>query len=232
MAQKRVVIPRIGEVVLAKRRGSKSLRLSIAPSGQVRVGMPHWMPYSAGISFAKKRADWINLHLASHEEQPVLDGSRIGKSHRVHFFSSNADFRSKISGLNISIYTNKATTDPWLQKRLRPACERALKKEASVLLPQRVRQLAGEHGFEYKSLKIKRLTSRWGSCSARKEISLSFFLIQLPWEYIDFVILHELAHTKYLDHSRDFWQQMDSMVLSAKAKRKKLKDYKPRLEPS
>lgn len=93
-----------------------------------------------------------------------------------------------------------------------------LKKEAKRILPNRVRILADEYGFSYASVKIQSSKTRWGSCSQGKNINLSFSLMLLPQHLIDYVILHELCHTKEMNHSTRFWQEMDR-VTDGKAKK-------------
>jgi predicted metal-dependent hydrolase len=112
------------------------------------------------------------------------------------------------------------------------ACERALKKEAQTALPARLRELARQHKYRYGKVRIKKLTSRWGSCSAKNDISLSYFLVQLPAEFIDYVILHELVHTKYLNHGPDFWSAFTNALPSARRLQKQIKAYHPRVEPA
>jgi len=92
-----------------------------------------------------------------------------------------------------------------------------LKKEAKRVLPERVRILADEYGFSYASVKIQSSKTRWGSCSQGKNINLSFSLMLLPQHLVDYVILHELCHTKEMNHSVRFWQQLDK-VTDGKAK--------------
>src|SRR4051812_39526682 len=84
MVQKVVNLPDIGEVILAKRRGTRSLRLSVAADGKVRVGMPYWAPYQAGIEFALKRRTWIKEHTAATAAPAFDHGIRIGKSYRLN----------------------------------------------------------------------------------------------------------------------------------------------------
>ena len=67
--------------------------------------------------------------------------------------------------------------DPEAQRAAQAVGVRVLKKEAKQLLPQRLRTLANEHGYDYRSVAIKQLTGRWGSCSQEKDIVLNCFLI-------------------------------------------------------
>jgi predicted metal-dependent hydrolase len=92
MAQKTVFVPEIGELVLSKRRGATNMRLSINAAGKVRVGMPYWAPYHAGVAFAKSKADWISKNLARHSNRLLEDGDLIGKSHRLQYvFNKRTD---------------------------------------------------------------------------------------------------------------------------------------------
>jgi predicted metal-dependent hydrolase len=101
-----------------------------------------------------------------------------------------------------------------------------LRKEAKRLLPERTKQLAGKFGFYYSTVKIQASKSRWGSCSRERSINLSFFLMLLPAHLVDYVILHELCHTKEMNHSDKFWRWMDK-VTDGKSRdlRKELKNY-------
>jgi predicted metal-dependent hydrolase len=90
--------------------------------------------------------------------------------------------------------------------------EDRLRKQASAYLPGRLQTLASQYGFTYASLKISKSRSRWGSCSAKKNINLSLFLMTLPAHLIDYVILHELCHTQVMNHSPSFWKLMDEIT--------------------
>jgi predicted metal-dependent hydrolase len=96
------------------------------------------------------------------------------------------------------------------------------------MLPPRLERLAKEKGFEYNRCTVRNVHSRWGSCNAQGNISLSIYLAQLPDDLIDYVLLHELCHTVEMNHSERFWALMDKATAPAKAKdlRKKLKGYR------
>lgn len=101
-----------------------------------------------------------------------------------------------------------------------------MRKEAKRLLPNRTKQLAEKYGFTFSEVKIQSSKSRWGSCSSQKSINLSLYLMLLPSYLIDYVILHELCHTKEMNHGDKFWQWMDKVTNNTSKKlRAELKNY-------
>ncbi len=92
-------------------------------------------------------------------------------------------------------------------------------------LTRRLKHLAGEHGFNYERVFIRNQKTRLGSCSNRNNISLNIKVSCLPEELMDYVILHELAHTRVKNHGNDFWMLMDKLVGNGKAKAASLREY-------
>lgn len=202
--------------------------MSFDRHGEIRVSLPFFVPYSLGIQFVKSKSDWIKKHRPA-ENQPLANGARIGKAHRLYFepvSGPKVTTRVKNTLIVIQHPLNMSASEPDVQAAATKAAQRALKKEADRLLPQRLEHLAREHGFSYKSVRTKRLTSRWGSCSHEKEIILNTYLMQVPWELIDYVILHELVHTEHLNHSSAFWARFHEVLPDAKKRRKTLKSYR------
>jgi predicted metal-dependent hydrolase len=89
----------------------------------------------------------------------------------------------------------------------------------------RLGTLAKRHGFTYQRVYIRRQRTRWGSCSAQNNISLNIRLVTLPEPLMDYVILHELTHTRVKNHSAAFWQELDKYVANAKAVAAQLRAY-------
>ena len=112
-----------------------------------------------------------------------------------------------------------------MQLAIRQAIELAWRKEAKKLLPGRVKELAAAHNFEYKNVAIKNSKTRWGSCSFDNKINLSLHLMRLPDHLVDYVILHELVHTKVKTHSKDFWQLLDIVSGDARKLDREVKAY-------
>jgi len=219
------------EVTIYKRKASRSLKLSIGPDGGVRVSIPAWAPYRSGLSFAKSRLAWIN------KQQPTLtslqSGQVIGKAHHMFFESAAV---SKPTG---RVYPDKiivrypaglSISDLAVQQAATAAAERALRQQAEELLPKRLAAIATRYDFSYRSVSIKKLKSRWGSCDHQHNIALNLYLMQLPWEVIDYVLLHELTHTKFLNHSPEFWTHLERLLPSYKTIKKTLRSFNPSLQ--
>ncbi|MDR3328515.1 MAG: M48 family metallopeptidase [Prevotellaceae bacterium] len=90
-----------------------------------------------------------------------------------------------------------------------------LRRQAKQFLPQRVAALAARHGLSYSRITIKNIHSRWGSCSAQNNLNFSIYLMHLPDDLVDHVILHELCHTVHKNHGPKFWALLDSLTNGA-----------------
>ncbi len=231
MPVKTVEVPELGTIKLYKRRASRHIRLSIGANGEVRVNMPYWTPYQVGLQFARANRKWIEEH--RREPKLLRDQDQIGKAHRLYFVTDAACAvpRSRIAGtaVRIQMPTHMTTESPEVQDVAKLASLRALRQQASRLLPPRVAELANINGFTYKNVQIKRLKSRWGSCTQAGVIALNSYLMQLPWELIDYVILHELMHTKIMAHGPKFWTALAEYVPNLPAKRRAIRAYRPDL---
>lgn len=95
------------------------------------------------------------------------------------------------------------------QAWLREIIKKSLRHRAAEVLPQRLQQHATRHKFRYSRMSLRDSHTRWGSCSSKGTISLSIYLVLLPDELIDYVLLHELCHTRELNHSDRFWALLD-----------------------
>ena len=107
----------------------------------------------------------------------------------------------------------KAFIDPFL------AIDKA---DARKRLTARLYYLAREHGFTCNNVSIREQRTRWGSCSHKNNISLNVKLVLMPQEIIDYVMLHELVHTRIHNHSKKFWAELDRYIENSKNMAKRL----------
>ena len=117
--------------------------------------------------------------------------------------------------------------DDKLQEWLHKVIEESLRRNAKIILPPRLQTLSRQHGLPYESVQINSSRGRWGSCSSRRKINLSYFLLLLPAHLMDYVLLHELCHTREMNHGDAFWALLDRLTGNrAQALRNELKRYK------
>lgn len=90
------------------------------------------------------------------------------------------------------------------QKTLKRIVLKFLRMEAERVLPQKMDYWSKQCGFDYRSLKVDSAKSRWGCCSSHKDIKLSYYLLLLPERLVDYVIVHELCHTREMNHGPRF----------------------------
>lgn len=228
MPYKEQTVDGVGIVRVTKRRRVTHLKVRLDPSGNVQVTIPYWLPYASGFQFARSKLDWIIASQAKHITPTYFAaGTRIGKAHTIEVTDSA---RIRVGKQVITVPEGQLPTHTPSPLLVR-AGERALKRQAETLLPQRLQTIAHANAFTYRDVSVKKMTSRWGSCSSENDIALSIFLIQLPWELIDYVLLHELAHTVQHNHSPQFWQLVENHMPDYKSRRRALKQNRPTLIP-
>lgn len=232
MAVKQFKLPDIGQVYVYKRAGVRNIRLTIRSDGSVRVTIPSWAPYVTGLNFAQSRAEWIRKH-AGGPKASLTDGQIIGKAHRLRLEASTTALkptsRIRQTEVVVSYPAMLEAEHELVQKMATTASLRALRLQAERLLPMRLKELADKRGFKYKSVTIKNLKSRWGSCDQDANITLNLFLMQLPWHLIDYVLMHELTHTKVMRHGAPFWSAMEAIEPKTQALRREIRMYKTTL---
>lgn len=232
MAFKEFQLDGLGAVTVYKRKGSRSIRLSIRSDGSLRVTIPTWTPYAAGLTFAQSRTAWIQRHKPA-VRQNLKPDQHIGKAHRLRFVPSlevaKPASRIRQSEITVTYPSHQNINDDNIQQVATRASIRALRRQAEQLLPLRLAELAGRHGFTYRSVVIKHLKTRWGSCDQNRNIALNLFLMQLPWHLIDYVLLHELTHTNVMQHGPTFWAAMSEVAPDVQTLRKEIRTYHPTL---
>lgn len=138
--------------------------------------------------------------------------------------------RSELGEMQIICPPDADFSDEKLQAWLRKVIEEALRRNAKIILPPRLYMLSMQHNLPYKSVKINSSSGRWGSCSAQGNINLSYYLVLLPKHLIDYVLLHELAHTREMNHGERFWDLLYRMTDGkAQALRAELRKYQTKI---
>ena len=113
------------------------------------------------------------------------------------------------------------------EQRARDYQKKILMKKAREFLPYRLEYFDKLYGYSYDKCRLTHAGTRWGSCSSNRTISLNIGLMKVPEPLRDYVILHELAHLNHMDHSKNFWLEVEKHDPNYKLHRKKIKMFNP-----
>ncbi len=226
----------IGKVNFRKSKRARKLRITVRSASDIVVTIPRGSSMSQAMEFVSEKSHWI--------AKTVLKMEKSGVKSRV--FSEKSNFRTRsrrllieksdVAKSNMGITESQIlvrydcsrdVSDPEVQDFIVAAIESALRKEAREYLPERTAELARKFGLQYNRVFIKKVRTRWGSCSSKKNINLNIHLMRLPDRYIDYVILHELAHTVEMNHSSKFWKLLESMEPQSKKLKQEMKNFQP-----
>lgn len=227
-----------GEIKVTLSKRSRYIRLSVRPFRGLEVSAPKYAHASDIERVIDKKSDWIRKQLSKiktiQDNRTIFDLNTNfeTKHHRLVLDPSvTGKISSRIKDGLIKVKYPEAVNvkEESVQKEIRTAIEKALRIEANEYIPHRVKGIANKHGLRYKNVVLKNITTRWGSCSSRNNLNFNIHIMRLPGDMIDYIILHELAHTVVKNHSPKFWSLLGKLMgnnVASKAIDKELNKFK------
>lgn len=226
------VDPEFGEITVNKRAGTRSVRIRVDTDGRLVATAPRYTP----LIFVKQvvnssREELRKLLHSAGGDIVYTEGQAVGKSHTLRTVqtSMTATPKVKIERQTLVVYLPPGTilTDSLVQRLVRDEVIKILRREAKAYLPRRLAWLASEHEFRYERVRFSHSGGRWGSCSSSGTISLNIALMKLPHELIDYVLIHELCHTRQMNHSSAFWSEVERYDPLYRVHRQQIKKETP-----
>ncbi|MGN6315862.1 M48 family metallopeptidase [Trinickia sp.] len=222
-----------------KRSSRRTIGFSIDGSG-LMITAPRWVTLADIETAIAGKERWIFAKLAEWQtrvEQRALpriewrDGAEIpylGKPVRIALASAHASlvFDAQAGALALAL---PAHADA---QQIKDRVQGWLQTEAKRLYGERLAYYADKLGVAYKGYALSSAATRWGSCSSDGRIRLNWRLIHFPLSIIDYVVAHELAHLREMNHSPRFWQTVESIFPEFKEARHTLKHHPPELLPA
>ncbi len=189
---------------ILKRGSRRSIGLHITKDGRLEVRAPRMVPMFLINRFVASKRDWIiKTKLAMRKRPPIVQTKYhedavfrlAGVSYTLHITDGNAIviLGSRIFFPKKFLLHAKSSMELW--------CRSYAKK----YLTARLNLFAKAMHVSYKKISIRDTSSRWGSCSSTGTISFSYRLILAEAHIIDYVVIHELAHTTHHNHAKEFW---------------------------
>ena len=225
-----IIDEEFGEIVLRRSAKASAIRIRVAPDGRLRASLPLYAPLFLVKRLLKSSRNELRAILKEHQSQAQYeDGMQIGKSHTlsVRPHTSALSVTKHGQQIIVTLPKERSLSDSDVSAKIREKVGEALRTEAKSYLPRRLRFLADEYGFTYSKVRFSHASGRWGSCSSNGTISLNIALMKLPFELIDYVLIHELCHTVQMNHSEAFWSLVGSADHNYKTHRRLLKSESP-----
>ena len=231
MATKRVIPdPDFGQIIIRTRITARNISMRTKPDG-LHVTVPPRNLTTKILAVIEEYRPRLLMNWKKVVPQPMdWDFHLDAPCFRLQLEPSGLKcftVKSNEEGITLFCPRNVDFSQVPVQELLRNAIIRALKKSAQTYLPPLLDELANRYGFSYKRVKITGSKSRWGSCSAMGSINLSCYLMLLPPHLMDYVLLHELTHTREMNHGPQFWEILNDLTEGkARALRAELKNFR------
>ncbi len=212
---------------IALRHSPRARRIAvrIAATGQVELVVPRGVSENRAWAFLHSQSEWVQRHVARRRAQlpapqafppPQIRLALPGETWRV--FQAGGAGRPRICEQPApaadaagrprgGLLELRGSGSPAHWRRCLLAW---LKRRALQELSRRLAQQAEQHGFAYSAVKVRMQRTRWGSCSSRGVISLNLALLFQPEDVVRYLLCHELAHTRHMNHSQRFWRLVAS----------------------
>ncbi len=215
-----------------ERSRRKSIGFTIGPEGLV-VRAPGWVPLREVDAAVQEKAAWILTKLQQMRERIRLPASPalawthgadlpyLGGTVRLCVVARGQlpEVPEGVAPLPLSLPPDASAT------QVREAAEVWFRKKARALFEERLTHFAPQLGVQWRRLSLSSARTRWGSAGADGHIRLNWRLIHLPLAQIDYVVVHELAHLRVMDHSPRFWDTVGEVMPDWRERRRLLRDH-------
>ena len=197
------------ELLLVRSIRARTYRLTLRRDGMAVVTIPPQGTEQAARAFAAEHRDWLVRARARQARRPkateywTIGTSVLWRGAMTEIRVADATAARPRVCLAADIFPV-----PTLEGDLRAALEAQFARRARIELPARTWELAAETDADVKHVTVRNQRSRWGSCSAGGTISLNWRLVQTPESVRDYIIYHELAHLREMNHSDRFWRRV------------------------
>lgn len=226
-----IIDEEFGTITLRRSAKATHVRIRVAPDGTLKASLPLYAPLFAVKRLIRaSRPQLRAMLLQDHDGIEFENGMQIGKSHHL-VVSQSARTSTTVTRhgqlITVNLGVGESVESTATQRLIRDKAIEALRIEAKSYLPKRLAFLAEKYGYHYDKVRFSHASGRWGSCSTSGTISLNIALMKLPFELVDYVLIHELSHTVHMNHSDRFWQLVASHDPEYRSHRRELKKHTP-----
>jgi len=213
----------IDEIKYSRR---KTMAIEVRPGGKVIVRAPLGTKPAKIQTFVREKADWIQKAKTRMQGLPaVTHVYSFVQGEKLLFLGKDypLTLMPKVKG-GLSFSKEKGfLLESGRQAEAAKLLTNFYREETRRLTTSIADAYARKWGLKYRSIRISSAKTRWGSCSAKNSLNFTYRLAMLPLELVDYVVAHELAHTRHHNHSADFWSFLGQLLPEFQTRRSWLK---------
>lgn len=205
-------------LILEKR---KSIALGVKDSGQIFVKAPFWMKKSEVDKFVFDKEDWLKKKLAKIREHKK-EVSSLYEQGKILYLGGMLTVEPR-HGARARVVKNKLIVNQG--ESVDKQVYNALKKQARLVIAEIIGELQYKMGVKVKSFRLKDNSTNWGSASGKGNLNFNWRVIMAPLEVLRYLVIHEMAHLRHMDHSDRFWNFVSQFDPEWEAHDRWLKDH-------
>lgn len=216
-------------------RRKKTIALSIEPTGYVLVRAPINTPYPRLTQIVESKAEWIIRKLSSLDSTPppakkeFVSGESfpmLGRHLRFKVLQ-DSNIKKPVARMHrgrLEVILNTINNNGRSSMEIKDAITKWYRLQAAERIPERTRIYAKKMGIKEPEVFIRDQQKRWGSCNAKGILRFNWRIIMAPMSLIDYVVVHELCHLKYMNHSKSFWKYLGMIMPDYEKRARSLKE--------
>ncbi|MFH1446792.1 MAG: SprT family zinc-dependent metalloprotease [Chloroflexota bacterium] len=213
----------IDQIIRSKR---KTISIEIRPHGHLLVRAPQYASDVQIFAALEQRADWIQkTHRKLQKTYRAQSPKRFREGEKFWYLGQQYPLSiSDKTAPALSFHEDKGL----ILSRHRLSDAKALfialyRKRTRQLVTELTKRYSARYGFQVNKLRITSAKTRWGSCSTKNNLNFTYRLCMAPLSAVEYIVVHELVHTKVKNHSRVFWNAVNDIYPAYKAERAWLK---------
>ncbi|MFW6679491.1 M48 family metallopeptidase [Lacrimispora sp. AGF001] len=216
------------KIVKSKRR---TMALQVSKTGEVIVRLPLTVSYRLGHELVLKNSRWVYEAVLKIRSRPVLNQFSWAEGSELLLFGEKRiirilhDVRRK--GILIKESSEELTLTGPIdgEDTVKTVIKNWYRQRARQYLEEKTAVWAQIMNTDYGRIAIRDQATRWGSCSGKGNLNFNWRLVLLPEDLADYVVVHELAHRSYMNHSKAFWSTVEKEIPDYRSRRKRLREY-------
>ena len=202
------------------------MALRVLPDGSVEARAPYRASDKIIQQFIQKNKVWIEKTANRLKEQAAkIPGKRYQEGETFLYLGREYPLHIAEDMFGKLLFEDRFILAASHAAKAAKHFEKWYKQEAFMVFTQRCLKYAQEMNARYKKIALSSAKKRWGSCTPRGNLRFNWKLVKAPLEIVDYVVVHELAHLKELNHSGRFWTIVEKHCPAFQSARKWLKDY-------